>query len=1776
MKAAITTGQEHSSDLQIGFVFTGQGAQWHAMGRELYGQHGYAVYTSALDRADRYLRRLGAHWSLVDELTLRDAKDSQVSEAHISQPACTVVQLCLVDLLRSWGIRPAAVTGHSSGEIAAAYAAGFITFEAAVAVAYHRGRMIPVLKASFTRIDGSMMAVGGSKEDIQPLIDSVNSKLEGTGEQIRIACYNSPTSLTISGDGAGITLLEEIIRENQPDTFNRRLQVDVAYHSHHMNFVAKEYMEALLPLPQPRSLHTVKFYSSLFGRKIEGSECNANYWVDNLTRPVRFSEALDCMVKTPEGETPVNLLVELGPHSALQGPIKQILQAAGVAKSVAYTSALVRKRTAVETALELASTVISKGGVVRMDRINSPSGCTNDKVSLLTDLPRYAWNHQSRYWHDSRLSRKHTHRGAKRRELIGVESIYSTNLEPTWRNVFTLDDLPWLRHHQIQGLTVFPLAGFVAMAVEASAQRVGKNIAKNSAAALNTVELKDVEVTKPLAFPSNVVDGNGSLELSISLRRRHDPLLDEEWDEFRISSWSSNSEWTEHCAGLVMMKSADTLKTASRQSLITGTTKATQDAAAVELQAADVTAMYETLSEMGVGYGPSFQGIQDCRVANGFAVGAVSGTRDDESAPSTTFLHATALEAIIEMYWPILRSNSTQTTQDIVYLPSSIRHMSISANSAAALGASGLRTHCVADFSGAEARPTSVNVLATARSDTSDAAEILVSVDGLTVSPILEGGALESGEDDGLPRHICYKYDWDEVEADDAIDSTLPDAALQDADVVILHGDTSSPSYLLASQLAITLESATSRLPALEGGIFEDATAETAETVKSLTSGKTCIVLTEMDESFLAEATDHQFNTLKALAGAADRILWLTSGGYLNSNTPGSNMISGLSRTIRSETTMPFVHLDFEAVSGVKSDPEATSNVILDVLRRALGGSGVRDMEFVYRSGKLLVPRVVSDSHMDQIVKRDTDPSAMELQPFSLATVGGRALRMQFMTTKNTSKAEGGDSFHGVHFVEDFEAADVPLADDEIEFEVRAVGVNKHDALLACDPASSATAGLEASGIVTRVGSGITHAGLRVGSRIACLTTALKKRSPGAFATLARTTAATVLQMPSEGSTESLSFEQAAALPLAYCTAYYSLLDQARLESGQRVLVTSPSEPAGQAAICLASIVGAEVFVVGRSSEEESAILSRHQDSIAQDHIIITRGAPGRETYDAVMRATNGSGVDVVINSALSSVKGSHLQQLWTACLAPFGCLVQVQEPTLRGDQHENRGSHHKLHEVRPSSLFDNVTASGNTSCLTVDMLALATARPQVLDRVFAKVADLFDQGKIHSVSGVNVLPFSRTHEAFLKSHDPEAASKKFVLQYDVDDQIMAPPAKISENILRADATYLIVGGTGGLGRSMARWMIQHGAAHVVLLSRSGSATPAVQALIDEAAATGAKVHVRACDVADETSVSALLAGVADLPPVRGVVHSAMVLRDVLFEKMTHAEYRAVIESKVQGAWNLHRALDGSAAAAAAASSSAPLDFFVAISSVSAVVGNRGQAAYAAANTYLDGLVQHRVAKGLPAVSLALAAVSDAGYLADAEGGADRAADVLRNLGGDSDNTICEVEVLALLHAAVTGETSSCGHHVITGVSMGEDRSRASKDAPKRSLPFWSEDAKFAHLVEAAKANDGDAEEDGKGAAMVLNPSLTQDEAEALVSSGLVAKIAEVLMMEQDELDVTRSLSHYPLDSLVAIEIRNFIARQYEASMQVLELLSSGSIQTLSSTVCRKSKLCQF
>lgn len=267
---------------------------------------------------------------------------------------------------------------------------------------------------------------------------------------------------------------------------------------------------------------------------------------------------------------------------------------------------------------------------------------------------------------------------------------------------------------------------------------------------------------------------------------------------------------------------------------------------------------------------------------------------------------------------------------------------------------------------------------------------------------------------------------------------------------------------------------------------------------------------------------------------------------------------------------------------------------------------------------------------------------------------------------------------------------------------------------------------------------------------------------------------------------------------------------------------------------------------------------------------------------------------------------------------------------------------------------------------------------------------------------------------------------------------------------------------------------------------------------------------------------------------------------------MNFSQWERVVRSKVSGCWNLHTALSG-----------AKLDFFIALSSVAGIIGNRGQSAYAAANTFLDAFVQFRRSQGLAATTLNLAAVSDTGYLAE---NSERAKQVLEQIGG---NSISEKEILALIAASVTGKSEdTCSSQVITGLKLPTPFSNV----------FWASDTKFTELCARAaleQANIADSSQ-AVSPGVALKHAKSPEDAHHIIVEALLDKTAAVLMLPREELDPAKDIVYYGLDSLVSIEIRNWITRELGAALQILDLLSSGSFVTIADLVLQKTELVSF
>lgn len=316
----------------VTYIFTGQGAQWYAMGRELL--HTSKIFKESIAKSEKFLSSFGAQWSLLEELGGSSAT-TRVNDSEIGQPCSTAIQIALVDLLTFVEVKPANVVGHSSGEIAAAYACQAISHEDAIKISYTRGFLSKRARDA-SSVTGSMMAVDCAANVAEDYIRQVKSG------RLVIACFNSPSNVTISGDEPAIEELEKLLNHS---VSARRLKVDTAYHSHHMQAVAQSYLDDLASLGGIRtqsSASDVRFISTVTGQ-VKNDGFDATYWVRNLVSPVKFHEALEmCGQLRLEGKgaarLPRHIFLEVGPHHALERPARTTLKVAMPGKDVKKSS----------------------------------------------------------------------------------------------------------------------------------------------------------------------------------------------------------------------------------------------------------------------------------------------------------------------------------------------------------------------------------------------------------------------------------------------------------------------------------------------------------------------------------------------------------------------------------------------------------------------------------------------------------------------------------------------------------------------------------------------------------------------------------------------------------------------------------------------------------------------------------------------------------------------------------------------------------------------------------------------------------------------------------------------------------------------------------------------------------------------------------------------------------------------------------------------------------------------------------------------------------------------------------------------------------------------------------------------------------------------------------------------------------------------------------------------------------------------------------------------
>ncbi|NEQ65235.1 MAG: SDR family NAD(P)-dependent oxidoreductase [Symploca sp. SIO2D2] len=659
----------------------------------------------------------------------------------------------------------------------------------------------------------------------------------------------------------------------------------------------------------------------------------------------------------------------------------------------------------------------------------------------------------------------------------------------------------------------------------------------------------------------------------------------------------------------------------------------------------------------------------------------------------------------------------------------------------------------------------------------------------------------------------------------------------------------------------------------------------------------------------------------------------------------------------------------------------------------------------------------------------------------------------------------------------------------EVEIRVKATGLNFLDVVSALglvpqevDGVSQQhlvemdSFGVECAGEVVAVGAEVTN--FQVGDLVMAM-------AHGSFSQHVTVDATYVVLKP-----ENLSLEEAASIPANFLTAYYALHHVAKIKAGDRVLIHAGAGGTGMAAVQIAQQAGAEVLATASPPKWEAL------GKMGVKHIMNSRTY---EFADQVMEITQGRGVDIVLNSLTS---GEFISKSMSV-VTQSGRFVEIAK----------RG-------IWDSSKVASIRS--DVSYFVVDLVRTSLEQPELINSMLQGLKDKLSNGLLQPPP-MKVFPLEEVVDAFRYLQQAKHIGKIVVTQTQLADATTQKPLSF-----RADASYLITGGMGGLGLLVANWMVSKGAKHLVLLGRRVPNDTAVKK-IAQLEIAGAQVVVEKADVSDGESMRGVWQRIEESKrPLAGVIHAAGMLSDGVLQNQSWSSFEQVMTPKVKGGWHLHQL-----------SQNQPLDFFVLFSSIASLLGSSGQGNHSAANAFLDSLAHYRRARGLPGLSIHWGAVSQVGEAAE------RGADIRVYKQGMG--AISPTQVLESLELLMSGSDVEVG---VVPIEWSQWQERVAK------WPFLADWQEKTTAIAKNKTQDNYLLEQIKSA--------SQSELEKILVAHIQNEAARVLAIKNYQIDIHTPLNQMGLDSLMSIELRNRIQSQLEVDVPITKFMEGITIAALS------------
>jgi len=1343
---------------------------------------------------------------------------------------------------------------------------------------------------------GAMASVEMPAADLEKWLQSFDGK-------VSIASANSPGTTVVAGDADAVDQLLEWLELRE--VYCRRIKVDVASHSALVDPILPELAEQLAHL-RPRT-GTLPLFSTVNAAYVEGPAVDASYWVRNLREAVQLATATSELVK--DG---YNCFIELSPHPILVPALENTLRQNGAQADAVVLPSLVRGNAAWSAMLRSMGRFWIAGGKLDWAALSERAA---GPVSRRLRLPEYAFEAE-RFWEESEGTAGPAASAAKLSPLLRSRTDLANEPGTTLFEVIAdLKSLPYVGDHRVGGAAVFPGSGHLEVALEAA--RVLWPEKK--------VRLGEVEFLQALYLMESETP-----EVQLAVRRLAGVR---ELYSFALRGRQGSGTWTEHSKGMMWPETDADVQVGSGENVpdFGGDDLAERSGTGEE--------MYRKAQNAGLGYGPAFHLVASYTTKRLNGVLIAQSRMHPAGEAEGYLLHPATLDACFQTMI-LTRPRIAGLLAEDVYLPSSLRELRIaelpSAIPSEEMG--NLLTEAV--YRGADQAMSELEFDLRLRTASG---RLLVEACGMKIRRVDSQNTERTADD-------LYLLGWKPIRLPAG---PTPGEALGQHWLLFADPATgSSPSR--AAELA-------RRMTGLGGRC---TLAWPSEMFRPLGNGERRLDLLGADEYELplnnATALDDLLELVAAEAGGNNRInevldFWTLSDGEVEAGSDAEVLEAVLEAQNRGVKFIPTL---VQAITraGWTQPPrlwlvtESTQQVADAVVKVRLAGSTVWGLGAVLiREHPELRPCLVDltaggdASELEGLLRLLLDSGPSKSTEDRIALRGDRAFTERVLPCALKNKVDVprrvavGESYR----VE----SDRPGALDqlrlrvfdagepgpgEVKIEIAHSGLNFVDVTTALglypglDPRLSLKLGGECSGRVVTVGSGVK--GLKVGDTVVAVTPGFMKVAM--VASHAVVPESMALLVP-----PSLTLREAGAQPVAYLTAHLSLNERARIQEGEWVLVHSGAGGVGLAAAQIAQSVGARVIATASSKEKHDFLRGW-----GVEHVLNSRTL---DFAEGAMEITGGRGVDVVLNSLAGDfiLKGLDI-------LAPYGRFIELGKRDIYAD--------------RPIGLK---VFRKNTSYSMVDVAGLLEEKPVYAARLFREVMEAVGSGRWAPLP-VTHFSANEVPDAFQYMVEARHIGKLAIGFDGMRDEVRVLPAKVGAPTLQeprfhGDASYIITGGLGGVGLTVAEWMAAKGAGCLVLVSRR-EPSAAESAAMDRARRSGARVQHRQTDLTDQKAVNALIAEIRQtMPRLRGILHAAAVIDDALVTDLRPDRFDAVLAPKVLGAWHLHES-----------TRDLPLEFFTMFSSVATIFPQPGHGSYAAANAFLDTFAAYRRGLGLAASSI--------------------------------------------------------------------------------------------------------------------------------------------------------------------------------------------------------------